>query len=164
MGVSWYHEVYVVCDGNPTQIDDERWYDVPVTDQSVDGNILHFTSGGYGIFPLFTSDTKLPNNWVKVSHRIYGCQGQDFDVVDWVSKSEIDDLYSDVDKDENGEYEYEPGYEYTDVGSDYWEGNSHLNVYNSEPDVYDDEYDERYQLWYESMKVNQIKDLIMGIK
>ena len=120
MGVSYFHTIKVLCEGDVSSFTlPERINNTPVYDLETDGNIVSFTSGGYGLFDLFTSDFPLPDNWVKVSHRMSGCQGQDWDVVDWVSKDEIVSLYEDVDKDENGEYEYEPGYEYTDPTSDY---------------------------------------------
>ena len=160
MGVTWFHEVYVVCDGEPTKLQD-RCSDVPVFDQVITDNVLHFNSGGYGIFPLFMSEFELPTNWVKISHRISPCQGQQFDVVDWVSKTEIDELYHHVDRDEDGEYEYEPGDEYTDPDSDYWEENSQLNLYNTQPDEIDDD---TYQEWYDNMVKTQQQDLIKGIR
>ena len=72
--------------------------------------------------------------------------------------------YQDVDRDEDGEYDYEPGYEYTDPQSDYWEENDHLNVYSQQPTIEDDDnWEEEYERWTEKMNELQQLDLKKGL-
>ena len=172
MGVSYYHDVYVICRDDQSSYNlSDRIGDIPVYDYEVNGNVIHFTSGGYGLFDLFHSEFPLPESWVSVSHRMYGCQGQDWDVVDWVGRDEIESIYEDVDTDENGECEYEPGFEYTDPTSDYWGENNHLNIYSQEPNFYEmmkdeddeDEYQTLYDQWLDTMLVHQVNDLKKGL-
>ena len=135
MGVSWYHEVHFICSE-----DESEYYnslpshlpgvpcipDPPVYDKSYDDKVVSFSSGGYNIFDLFDSEFPKPESWVGIVHRISPCQGQEFDVVDWVSRDEYDEKYDDIMGEDEG---YNPMNEYTDPSSDYWmEGNPHLII------------------------------------
>ena len=197
MGVSWCHSVWFVCD------QDESEYvnnlpdrvegmvgDTPVLDQKVShgGHVVYFTSSGYNIYDLFDSNFPRPESWTNVIHRISPCQGQDFDVVDWVGRDEFEDQLSERDEDQI-EWDYNPLNEYTDPGSDYWtEGNPHLNILSEKnetkswlewrdekyPDSHpiwesddldeDEMYDEfRETFWYDYVSKTQSDDIQKGL-
>ena len=183
MGVSWNHEVHFVCS------DDETDYvkslkerlpglttEVPVHDLKQDENVVSFTSGGYNIFDLFNSNFPRPKSWVGVVHRISPRQGQEFDVVDILSREEIEEKIKDYDA-EDLEFS-NPLVEYIDPSSDYWtDCNPHLNIYHEEPTFSDlmsdydgdddkesEEYDKRYQTWLDKQNSLQEMDIKGGIR
>ena len=178
MGVSYRHEVYFVCSKDESGYVDslpERlpgpYVDVPVCEKSCDNNVVHLSSGGYNIFDLFDPDFPRPESWTGVVHRISPCQGQDFDVVDWVSRSEFNDKYDILDDEDDG---YNPMDEYTDPGSEYWEMNSELNLLSDYPNLMEDwdgedvdeeikEEDRRYQQWLDDINTKQNEDILKGI-
>ncbi len=180
MGVSWNHEVYFICENDETTYVESLpdrlpgiVVDNPVYDKKVDGNVVSFNSSGYNIYDLFGHDFPRPESWSMVVHRIIPCQGQEFDVVDWISRSEYDEQMEQYDGDEEDLEFYNPMSDYTDPGSEYWEENSHLNVYSEGPNYndldeddeeYDDLYDQRYEQWYNSVDNCQEKDVQDGIK
>ena len=153
MGVSWRHDVWFICDKNETD-----WLnnlpdrvpglvtDTPVFDKNGDGRVVSFTSDGYNIFDLFGVNFPRPDSWTNCVHRISPCQGQDFDVVDWVGREEIEEIMSECEVDEDGELESDYRLtEYVDPSGEYWrEGNPHLNVYNTENELWSTYYNERY--------------------
>lgn len=179
MGVSYHHDVYFICESNESGYVDslpERlpgvYVDVPVIHKSLDGNVVHLSSGGYNIFDLFDTSFPRPESWSGVVHRISPCQGQDFDVVDWISRDEIDTMYDDCVGEDDG---YNPCQEYTDPTSDYFHDcNPHYNVLSETPNLMsdwdgddDDEIDEedrRYQVWMEQINTTQNQDILDGIR
>ena len=184
MGVSFNHQVYFVCEKDeseyvkelPERLPGGWWGDTPVYDKKVEDNIVSFSSSGYNIYDLFGPDFPRPESWIRCVHRISPCQGQEFDVVDWISRSEFDDKYEDVDDEDEG---YNPMGEYCDPDSEYWEENSHLNVYTHEEEQWTkyrdehlvDEDDEddlmdkfRYEVWEDYIYNTQDKDIRDGLK
>ena len=183
MGVSWSHEVYFVVNSDESDYVNslpERlpgpYHSVPVCEKSYDNNVVHLSSGGYNIFDIFGPEFPRPKSWTGVVHRISPCQGQDFDVVDWIDRTEFDDKYDDLDDEEREECLINPMDDYTDPGSEYWEENSHLNVLYETPDLMEDwddsettldeddrEFDRRYDNWREQIYTTQTQDIQKGI-
>ena len=172
MGVSWYNKVTFVVtedetnylDSLPERLPGINIDKVPVYDKEVGENTITFTSGGYGLFNPTHPDFPLPKSYTGVVTRTQGLQGQEFDVVDGFSSTELDDYRYERDEDGDlvdGDSEpFEPWSEY------FTEGNPTFNIYTTQPDVNtivteemednedfdDDEYlDKVVELW-EDMK------------
>ena len=170
MGVSWRHEVYFICrDDESSYLESlpERLpgphHDVPVVESSYDNDIIHLSSGGYNIFDIFGPDFPRPESWIGVVHRISPCQGQDFDIVDWIDRTEFDDKYDDLEGEDEG---FNPMDEYTDPGSEYWEINEELNVLSETPDFddEDDDWEDHYDDWMTKINTQQEMDIKKGIE
>jgi len=178
MGVSWNHQVWFVCDKDESSyVKDLPEYlegtvtDTPVYDKKVDGNVVYFESSGYNIYDLFGLEFPRPESWTQCIHRISPCQGQEFDVVDWIDRSEFDDKMSERDEDDI-EWGYNPMNEYTDPGSEYWEENNHLNPYSQFDTKYrefmdthdEDEEEDFYELFHEWVDQTQTTDVKKGLE
>ena len=180
MGVSFRHEVYFIVSSDETEYLNNLpeylpgpWTEAPVIESSYSDNIIHLSSGGYNIFDLFSPSFPRPDSWLGLVHRISPCQGQDFDIVDWISRSEFDDQYEMADDEDE---DYNPMAEYTDPDSDYWEMNQELNLLADTPNLmsdYDDEEatleeemaeeDRRYQAYLEDIEARQNEDILKGL-
>ena len=127
MGVSWNHQVWFVCKEDETSyVESLPEYlpglvtECPVFEPKCENNVVSFSSWGYNIYELFQDNFPRPESWVTCVHRISPSQGQNFDVVDWVSRSEVESHREDEDDEGEEDFFSCTLSEYVDPGSEYW--------------------------------------------